>query len=102
MFCNHKIADYTVNHNVLNKTIKTQNIKQQTWSVIMIELKVQAVGNGIGVELPKEVIQQLQTSEGESIFLEHMFDGSYCLSKHDEKSVEQMMLIDGEMHEEDS
>ncbi len=68
----------------------------------MIELKVQAVGNGVGVELPDEVLQQLQTSEGESIFLEYMFDGSYCLSKHDEKSAEQMMLIDGEMHEEDS
>ncbi len=68
----------------------------------MIELKIQAVGTGLGVELPPEVLKQLQTCEGESIFLENMFNGSYCLAKHDEKSAEQMMLIDGQMHEEDS
>jgi len=68
----------------------------------MIELKIQAVGAGVGVELPPEVLKQLQTSEGETIFLESMFDGSYSLTKHDEKSTELMMLIDGQMHEEDS
>ncbi len=68
----------------------------------MIELKIQAVGNGVGVELPAEVIAQLQTQEGDTIFLENMFDGSYSLMKHDEKEVEQMMLIDGQMHEEDA
>ncbi len=68
----------------------------------MIELKIQAVGKGVGVELPAEVIAQLQTQEGDSIFLENMFDGSYSLMKHDEKEVEQMMLIDGQMHEEDA
>jgi len=68
----------------------------------MIELKIQTVGSGLGVELPLEVLAQLQTSEGESIFLENMFDGSYSLTKHDEISAEQMMLIDGQMHEEDS
>lgn len=68
----------------------------------MIKLKIQAVGAGVGVELPQEVLTQLQTREGESIFLENMFDGSYSLTKHDEKSAEQMMLIDGQMHEEDS
>ena len=68
----------------------------------MIELKIQAVGAGVGVELPAEVLEQLQAVEGESIFLENMFDGSYRLAKHDEKAIEQMMLIDGQMHEEDS
>ncbi|GAW95090.1 MULTISPECIES: AbrB/MazE/SpoVT family DNA-binding domain-containing protein [Colwellia] len=68
----------------------------------MIELKIQRVGASLGVELPYEVLKQLQTSEGESIFLENMFDGSYSLTKHNEKSAEQMMLIDGQMHEEDS
>ncbi len=68
----------------------------------MIELKIQAVGTGVGVELPLAVLKQLQTSEGETIFLEDMFDGSYRLAKHDEKSVELMMLVDGQMHEEDS
>ena len=68
----------------------------------MIELTIKKVGEGIGVELPCEVLSQLQTCEGESIFLEYMFDGSYRLAKHDEKAAEQAMLIDGQMHEEDA
>jgi len=68
----------------------------------MIELKIQKVASGLGVELPLEVLRQLQTREGEVIFLENMFDGSYSLAKHDEKFAEQMMLVDGQMHEEDS
>jgi hypothetical protein len=56
----------------------------------------------VGVELPPEVLKQLQTSVGETIFLEDMSDGSYRLTKHDEKSAEIIMLIDGQMHEEDS
>jgi antitoxin component of MazEF toxin-antitoxin module len=69
---------------------------------MMIKLKIQSVGAGVGVELPPEVLKQLQTSDGETIFLENMFDGSYRLTKHDDKSAELMMLIDGQMHEEDS
>jgi len=68
----------------------------------MIELKVKVVGSGLGVELPDEVLTQLEASEGECIFLEYMFDGSYRLAKHDEEAVEQSMLIDGQMHEEDA
>ncbi|WP_019029261.1 hypothetical protein [Colwellia piezophila] len=75
---------------------------QLLWSVIMIELKIQAVGTGVGVELPQEVLNQLRTKKGESIFLENMFDGSYSLVKHDVKYAEKLMLIDGQMHEEDS
>ena len=68
----------------------------------MIELKILAVGMGLGVELPREVLEQLGAIEGESIFLEYMCNASYRLAKHDEKFVEQMILIDGQMHEEDS
>jgi len=68
----------------------------------MVELKVQKIATGLGVELPQEVLDQLGASDGEFIFLENMFDGSYRLAKHDEKFVENMMLIDGQMHEEDS
>lgn len=68
----------------------------------MIELKIRAVGSGLGVELPPEVLGHLKTTEGESIFLEYMFNGSYRLAKHDEEAVEQMMMIDGQMHEEDA
>ena len=70
--------------------------------VIMIELKLRAVGSGIGVELPPEVLVHLKATEGETIFLEYMFNGSYRLAKHDEEIVEQTMLIDGLMHEEDA
>lgn len=68
----------------------------------MIELKIQAVGSGLGVELPPEVLSHLKASEGECIFLEYMFNGSYRLAKHDEESIEKMMMIDGQMHEEDA
>lgn len=68
----------------------------------MIELKVIAVGTGLGVELPREVLEQLDANEGETIFLEYMCNASYRLAKHDDKFVEQMMLIDGQMHEEDA
>ncbi|MDX2368484.1 MAG: hypothetical protein QNK36_08795 [Colwellia sp.] len=68
----------------------------------MIELKILAVGTGLGVELPREVLVQLGANEGETIFLENMCNGSYRLAKHDEKFVEQMSLIDSQMHEEDS
>ena len=68
----------------------------------MIELRIQKVGKGLGVELPNFVIEQLKANKGESIFLENMFDGSYQLAKHDEKFVEQMILADSQIHEEDS
>ena len=68
----------------------------------MIELKVQKVGTGLGVELPQEVLEELQASAGQAIFLGNMFDGSYRLAKHDEKFVENMTMIDSQMHEEDS
>ncbi|MEH6579749.1 MAG: hypothetical protein V7731_22055 [Amphritea sp.] len=68
----------------------------------MIELKIRVVGVGLGVELPREVLDQLEASEGESIFLVNMLNGSYRLAKHNEKFVEKMELIDGQMHEEDA
>jgi len=68
----------------------------------MIELKIQAVGAGLGVELPQEVLDQLQASEGETIYLEYMCDGSYQLVKHDDELVGQIGMIDGQMHEEDA
>lgn len=69
---------------------------------MMIELKIRSVGAGLGVELPRDVLDQLEASEGEYIFLENMLNGSYRLAKHDQKFVEQMELIDGQMHEEDA
>ncbi|GAA0817624.1 hypothetical protein GCM10009111_19110 [Colwellia asteriadis] len=68
----------------------------------MIKLKLQKVGAGLGVELPPEVLSQLQANNDENIFLENMFDGSYRLVKHDEELLQSITLIDGQMHEEDA
>ena len=35
----------------------------------MVELKVRKFGNSLGVVLPKDVINRLQTGDGEKIFL---------------------------------
>ena len=35
----------------------------------MVELKVRKFGNSLGVVLPKEVIQRLQSGDGEALFL---------------------------------
>ena len=35
----------------------------------MVQLKIRRFGNSLGVVLPKEVIQRLQTGDGERVFL---------------------------------
>ena len=49
----------------------------------MVELKVRKFGNSLGVVLPKEVINRLQTGDGEALFLMEAPDGSYRLSPYD-------------------
>jgi putative addiction module antidote len=49
----------------------------------MVELKVRKFGNSLGVVLPKEVINRLQTGDGEALFLVEAPDGSYRLSPYD-------------------
>ena len=49
----------------------------------MVELKVRKFGNSIGVVLPKEVINRLQTSDGQSLYLIEASDGSYLLTPYD-------------------
>jgi hypothetical protein len=56
----------------------------------MIELKIIAFGTELGVELPREVLEQLGANVGETIFLENMWSGSYRLAKHDKKFDESM------------
>jgi len=68
----------------------------------MIEVKVQPVGTSLGITLPAEVLQQLAAIEGENIYLENMCDGSYRLVKHDEQLLEQITLVESQMHEEDA
>ena len=43
----------------------------------MVELKIRKFGNSLGVVLPKEVIQRLQTSDGERVFLIEAGEGDY-------------------------
>lgn len=49
----------------------------------MVELKVRKFGNSLGVVLPKEVTQRLQTGDGKALFLTEEADGSYRLSPYD-------------------
>lgn len=68
----------------------------------MIELKLQALGGGLGVVLPQEVIDSLGVAEGDGIYLINMLNGSYRLARHDDQFIEKMELVDGMMHEEDA
>ena len=56
----------------------------------MIELKVRKFGNSLGVVLPKEVINRLQTKDGEPLFLIEAPDGGYRLTPYDPGFKEKM------------
>jgi putative addiction module antidote len=49
----------------------------------MVELKVRKFGNSLGVVLPKDVINRLQTGDGEKLFLIEGAAGDYRLSPYD-------------------
>ena len=49
----------------------------------MFQLKVRKFGTSLGVVLPKEVINRLQTGDGEPLFLIEAPDGSYRLTPYD-------------------
>ena len=49
----------------------------------MVELKVRKFGNSLGVVLPQEVIQRLQTGDGERLFLIEAAEGDYRLTPYD-------------------
>jgi putative addiction module antidote len=49
----------------------------------MVELKVRKIGKSLGVVLPKEVIQRLQTGDGEALYLIEAPDGEYRLTVYD-------------------
>jgi len=49
----------------------------------MVELKVRKFGNSLGVVLPKEVVQRLNTGDGKPLFLVEAPDGSYQLTPYD-------------------
>ena len=49
----------------------------------MVQLKVRKFGNSFGVILPKEVIDRLQTGDGQKLFLVEVADGDYRLTPYD-------------------
>ena len=62
----------------------------------MVELKIRKFGNSLGLVLPKEVIQRLQTSDGERVFLIEAGEGDYRLTPYDpafEKKMEKAEQI---------
>jgi putative addiction module antidote len=60
----------------------------------MVELKVRKFGNSLGVVLPKEVIQRLQTAEGEHLLLVEAPGGTYSIAPHEtQEEVDKQMKI---------
>jgi putative addiction module antidote len=60
----------------------------------VIQLKVRKFGNSLGVVLPKEVINRLNTGDGEPLFLIEGPDGGYQLTPYDPIFEEKMAKAD--------
>lgn len=60
----------------------------------MVELKVRKFGNSLGVVLPKDVINRLQTGDGEKLFLIEAAEGDYRLTPYDPAFKKQMEKVD--------
>ena len=64
----------------------------------MIEVKVRKFGNSLGVVLPKEVINRLNTRDGEPLFLVEGPDGTYQLTPYDPAFEKKMTTVDDILH----
>ena len=60
----------------------------------MIKLKVRKFGNSLGVVLPREVINRLQTGDGEPLFLIEAPEGGYRLTAYDPQFEKKMAKAD--------
>ena len=56
----------------------------------MVELKISKFGNSLGVVLPKEVINRLETSGGEKLFLIEAEGRDYWLTSQDPEAGKKM------------
>ena len=56
----------------------------------MIALKVTQVGNSLGVVLPKEALNDLQVSKGDTLCLTRAPDGSMRISPYDDRVQQQI------------
>lgn len=64
----------------------------------MIEVKVRKFGNSLGVILPREVINRLNTRDGEHLFLVECPDGTYQLTPYDPAFEKKMAAADDILH----
>ena len=64
----------------------------------MVELKVRKFGNSLGVVLPKDVINRLQTGDGEKLFLIEAGNGDYKLTPFDPMFEKKMKKAEEIMH----
>ena len=64
----------------------------------MVELRVRKFGNSLGVVLPKEVINRLQASDGEKLFLIEAGNGDYRLTPYDPLFEKKMRKAEEIMH----
>jgi len=64
----------------------------------MIEVKVRKFGNSLGVVLPKEVINRLNTRDGEPLFLLEGSDGTYQLTPYDPAFEKKMTAAEDILH----
>ena len=60
----------------------------------MIELKVRKFGKSLGVVLPKDVVQRLQTGDGAPLYLIEGPDGTYRLTPYDPRFEKKMAKAD--------
>ena len=60
----------------------------------MVKLKVRKFGNSLGVVLPREVINRLQTGNGEVLFLIEAPEGGYRLTPYDPQFEKKMAKAD--------
>jgi putative addiction module antidote len=56
----------------------------------MSTLKVRAVGNSLGVVLPKDVLSRLKVGDGDTLFVTEAPDGAMRISPYDSDMEEQM------------
>jgi putative addiction module antidote len=60
----------------------------------MVELKVCKFGNSLGVDLPKEVVNRLDTGDGELLFPIEAPDGGYRLTPYNPGFEKKMVKAD--------
>ncbi len=60
----------------------------------MVELKVSKMGDSLGIVLPKEVVNWLHTTEGQSLFLVEAPGGGYLMTLTDPSCGEKMSKAD--------